>query len=460
MERSIAAILNRLLSKPSRRARLSRNRPEGLFLGEGFALGSGIPLGPVILDSQRKTWSVVVAGATGQGKSKLLEVALLNELETGGGFSLIDPHGDLWTAVIARLASGEVELPGLPALLDLGPDAFSGVSLDPLQQTASRAHEVCAELVAIFRRIWPDSIPGARTEELLRNTLLGLAETGHGLLDAPRLLTEEGLRRRLMSQMRSTQAKHYWQRFGRLSARLQAVYAEPLLNRLGATFSHPTLQALFSAALPPLDVQQLMNQGDCMLARLSQTALKDQADFIGSLLVSRFKWASLSRAGQPQDERVPHTLYLDEGARVMGPEAHAIFAESRKYALSIVVAFQSWRQLSDEVRAAVLANVGTIVSFRAEASDAKLFASQCGPKEERLIEACLKTLPAQHAIVKFRGPERAFLLRPPKIEHVGQNTTKTQEFLERLRIPLPETAKDASPSGQEAGGDDEGQHDW
>jgi ABC-type phosphate/phosphonate transport system ATPase subunit len=50
---------------------------------------------------------VYVIGKTGTGKSTLLETMALQDLESGNGFALIDPHGDIfWAgAIIARAAA-------------------------------------------------------------------------------------------------------------------------------------------------------------------------------------------------------------------------------------------------------------------------------------------------------------------------------------------------------------------
>jgi DNA helicase HerA-like ATPase len=46
---------------------------------------------------------VYIIGKTGTGKSTLLETMAIQDLESGNGFALIDPHGDLVERVNARV---------------------------------------------------------------------------------------------------------------------------------------------------------------------------------------------------------------------------------------------------------------------------------------------------------------------------------------------------------------------
>src|SRR5262245_26883892 len=53
------------------------------------------------IKQQDRLYHIYVFGTTGTGESTLLERMAVQDLESGNGFALIDPHGDL----AARLAS-------------------------------------------------------------------------------------------------------------------------------------------------------------------------------------------------------------------------------------------------------------------------------------------------------------------------------------------------------------------
>ncbi len=67
-------------------------RKDDLVLGQAGSL----PLfSTVRLTAQQRTTHTYVIGLTGQGKSKLLEHLLFQDITRGRGVGLIDPHGDL-----------------------------------------------------------------------------------------------------------------------------------------------------------------------------------------------------------------------------------------------------------------------------------------------------------------------------------------------------------------------------
>jgi hypothetical protein len=87
------------------------------------------------------------------------------------------------------------------------------------------------------------------------------------------------------------------------------------------------------------------------------------------LLAAMLLWqcfqAVEGRAALPQDKRSPFFMYLDEVA-VLGDlplPLEAIFERARSHGAGIVLAPQALSQLNRDVRASLLANVGTLVTF-------------------------------------------------------------------------------------------------
>lgn len=67
--------------------------------------------------------------------------------------------------------------------------------------------EIAAELVEAFKKIWGAGSTietygwGARMEDLLRNSLIALIETGLTLCDLPRLLIDEDFRENVLERL-------------------------------------------------------------------------------------------------------------------------------------------------------------------------------------------------------------------------------------------------------------------
>src|SRR6185436_394771 len=73
-------------------------------------------------------------------------------------------------------------------------------------------------------------------------------------------------------------------------------------------------------------------------------------------------------------------LYVDEFQSFANESFADILSEARKYKLNLTVAHQYIEQMSDEVRAAVFGNVGTMVTFRVGAYDAEVLEKEFAPQ--------------------------------------------------------------------------------
>jgi hypothetical protein len=78
--------------------------------------------------------------------------------------------------------------------------------------------------------------------------------------------------------------------------------------------------------------------------------------------------------------RIPNTyLYVDEFQNFANESFAEILSESRKYKLCLTVANQYVDQMTEEVRNAVIGNVGTFIAFRVGSTDAELMEREFAP---------------------------------------------------------------------------------
>ena len=109
---------------------------------------------------------------------------------------------------------------------------------------------------------------------------------------------------------------------------------------------------------------------------------EDASRLLGSLLLTQFELAAMSRASIPEDEREDFYLYIDEFPIVATDHATGVMAESRKYRLCLIVAMQYVEQLDKELRNAVFENVGTQIAFRCGPGSAQHLAQEFKPEFE------------------------------------------------------------------------------
>ena len=101
----------------------------------------------------------------------------------------------------------------------------------------------------------------------------------------------------------------------------------------------------------------------------------DDANILGSLLVTGFQLAALRRSSTPEEERVPFFCYLDEFHSFTTQSFASILSESRKYKFGITLAGQYLDQMHPDIKSAVFGNCGNLCSFRVEEEDARQMAA-------------------------------------------------------------------------------------
>ena len=323
------------------------------------------------------TRHALIVGKTGSGKSTLLRSLCADLMATGYGLLLVDPHGDLAEQVIGDVPRRRKN--DLVPMRAADPDTCPG--LNPLRSVppAERAI-VVSGLLASLRKVWPD-FWGPRTEHVLRNTLLALLDIrGATLMDAPLLLTDPAIRRWVAKQVKDETVRRFWaDEFPGYGKNLGADAAAPVLNKLGALLSSPSVRAVVTKRRPQLDVRRAMDRGRIVVASLSKGMIgEDAALVLGGLLLGSFQQAALARATIPPHERRPFAVLVDEAASFATGPFVGLMAEARKFAVGLVLATQSVAVLDDHLRAQVLGNAGTLVSFLVGADDAEILSLEFG----------------------------------------------------------------------------------
>jgi hypothetical protein len=319
-----------------------------------------------------------VVGKTGTGKSTLLETLMRNDLRSGQGFALLDPHGDLVERVRAAIP---LERAVDMTYVDV-PDPAGSFAFNPLEArpSAERALAVSGVLDA-FKKIWADTW-GPRMEHILRNALLTLADQPSATLaDILRLLHEPLFRRQALTNVVSTQVQDFWiNEYEQYPWRLRTEATAPIENKVGAFLTHPILNRVFSQPRSSVSIREVMDESKILLLNLAKGRLgEDAAGLFGALLVSHLGLAGLARADQPEASRRPFFVYLDEFHTFTTLGLATMLSELRKYGIGLALCQQHRSQIDPRVYDAVLGNVGTIVAFRVGLSDAETLAQEFFP---------------------------------------------------------------------------------
>lgn len=354
---------------------------------------------------------MAVIGATGSGKSTLLRHVLSQDIARGDGLLLLDPHGELCQAVagdmptwrhnhVCYLDCAEAEFPvGLNVLEDTGED--------------DRARAVDG-LVSGMRSIWFESW-GPRMEIILRHACTALIELPNAsMVLIPRLLIDDEWRGRIVPRITNHDTRTFFsQRFENWRAAFRDEAIDPVLNKIESFLAFPTLKNILGQGRSTLSLTHAMNNRRIVLADLATGSLGESAArLMGALLLAHVRAAAMARARVPVAERVPFHLVIDE-AHSFGPASIArLLAETRKYALSIILVTQFLDALSDAVRAAVLGNVATLAAFRSNPEDSALLARKFDRTHQHFNPTMLQELDDGEAYVVSTGLEPARIAVP------------------------------------------------
>jgi hypothetical protein len=440
---------------------------------EGLRLGTTRQQGmtqAVHLANRRRTEHVAILGKSGSGKTNLLLTLADQHFVRGEGFIFFDFHGDA-TNHLMRLAAQHPEAAEHLVLVDLSDPATSpGINpLEPLTGDDDLAGHT-SELAAILRQRWHVDSFGARTEELLRNTLLTLAAGGHTIVQIPLLLSSPDFRASLVNTLTNPEVKEYWTtRYEPLSEPMKAVFREPLLNKVTEFITERACRHFLGQPHSTIQLSDAIERGDWILVCLPKGQLRHHALTIGNLICAHLLYAILARIRLPEGTRRIFTIFCDEVQNLAENASTLItlFAEGRKFGTSLITANQFWQQLPSELRGAVL-SAGTIALFRISAADAATLSPELTGGRRRL-SIPPSDLALGHAWVRIADAEPLHVAVPRVASPVATSISAFREHILRKHSrPRREieraiaTIRQAPAQSEAASGETEtgGQHGW
>ena len=341
--------------------------------------------------------AVYIIGKTGTGKSSLLETFIRQDIASGHGLALFDPHGDLVESVLAVIPERRTA----DLIYFNATDLNHSVGFNPLEHVPAEKRPLAASsLLDVFKKIWNDSW-GPRLEHILRNALLALLDRpASTLADILRLLDDRAFRRDAVGDVYNPQVRNFWLReYESYTARFRVEAIAPIQNKVGAFLANPLLSRILTQPKSAFNMRRVMDEGKILLVNLAKGKIgEDTASLLGALLVATINMAALSRADMPEEDRRDFSVYLDEFPTFTTLTLANMLSELRKYRVPMILSHQFTSQLDIQVRDAILGNVGSIISFRVGVPDAEILAKEFYPE---VTELDLINLPNYHIYLKL-----------------------------------------------------------
>lgn len=344
--------------------------------------------GPLRLSLEQLARHLAVFGATGSGKSTLLLNLALGVLDTPGGATVIDPHGDLSADILSRIPVRHTDRVHVLRLADRAhPRGFNFLE----RRTPGEAQLVASEFVALVADLW-GRYSGPRMQHYLRNSLLTLLSDPEPqtVLELVRIMTDDAFRLRYIERLTKTGADpmlvDWWRtQWPSPAARERDPSIGAVLNKLGAFVSYHSIRNVVGQGTSTLRPRELMDAGHLLVVDLSGVGA-DNADLFGAMLISRYAIDAVGRRDLPPAQRRPHLLLADEGQRFATRAVEGITVEGRKFGLALGLASQSLSGLPERQRNALLTNAGVIALLSPGGDDVRILTRLFAPlREEDLL---------------------------------------------------------------------------
>jgi len=328
------------------------------------------------IDTKYRSTHFYAVGASGSGKSKFLESLIIQDIIQNEGFGVIDPHGDLIEDIKGWLYFWTQKDFKKDIVLIDPTDLENTACFNPLEQVNGIPPErLAGQLVEAFKKIWADAW-GERMADIMRNSLIALAENNLTLLELPLLLTEPAARKKILANVKSPTCRQRFKYFESLPAHTWREWLESTLNKVDAFLSDPAIRQIFASPRSSFNLRDIMDNKKILLVNLNKGKLGDSANLLGALMVSKIKMAAFSRTDISQTERQPFYLYIDEFQNFATDSFVEILSEARKYRLALILAHQNLSQLTEKLQGSILANCGIQACFRVNREDAQLLARE------------------------------------------------------------------------------------
>jgi len=382
-----------------------------LFLGKNFYANTEMD---VILPADYRTRHIHLIGASGMGKTTLLFNLIRQDIESGEGLALLDPHGDLAEHVLGIIPPSRR---GDVVLVDPS-DEEHVIGFNILAAHSDLERNLLAsDLVSIFRRL--SSSWGEQMNSVLRNAILAFLESTKGgtLVEMRLFLLDPGFRKAHLSSVTDPEVIFYWERaFPQLVGNKSI---GPLMTRLEAFLSRKPIRHMVSQAENRLNFEDIFEKSRILLVKLSQGLIGcENASLIGSVMVSKIHQMAMARQHLHESKRRNFWVYLDEFHHFITPSMAEILSGARKYRVGLVLAHQELQQLESEceVSSAALANCCSRIVFRVSDRDARELAVGFEHFEAR----DLQNLNVGEAICRIERSASDFKLNIPSPQRIDE----------------------------------------
>lgn len=339
-----------------------------VIIGENVHQGVTTPIG---LTSQEREKHMYVIGGTGNGKTTLLQYAIIQDIQKGKGVGVIDPHGDVSEYLLKHMPEDRIKDVVYFNPYDIEyPIGLNLTELDPKAQGVERLRlktKTVAVVVEAMRKVFSEGESGgSRIEGMLRNSLLtAMTVENATLFTVLKLIRNPSYRKTVVSKLKDERLKDFWnQEMAKAGGMQEVSMTKGITNKLDRFASDPVIERIMSQEKSTIDFGEILD-GKILICNLAKGKIGgDNSSFLGTIILSQIQMAAEARVLKDEDNRKPFYLYVDEFQNFATSTFTDMVAEARKYGLFLTMAEQTTSQQDRNIVETLLGNIGVMVCFR------------------------------------------------------------------------------------------------
>ena len=404
---------------------------EGFLLGYNEFRGTKKQIRLSTNDRRRHTYMI---GQTGTGKSGLLENLAFQDMMDGRGFAFIDPHGDSAEKLLGMVPKERVE-----DVIYFSPgDMENPIGLNLFEfETQDQRDFLIQEAIAMLYRLYDPGhtgIIGPRYEHWFRNASLTIMSDPNGstFIDIPQVFNDQSFTDEKLKYVTDRTVLDFWNK--EMAQTSDANKSEVLgwfVSKFGAFLSNEMMRNILGQTKSGFNLREIMDNKKILLVNLSKGRTGElNSQLLGMIFVMKFQAAAMGRASIPEDERQDFALYVDEFQNFATDSFQTILSEARKYRLNLVLANQFMTQLTDNIREAILGNIGTVISGRIGITDAEILQKKFAPTFDAEDLTKLPNFQTITSVMVNGVPSAAFSMS--LVTPMGQPNPQLRDALKKL----------------------------
>ena len=415
---------------------------QGVVIGSNFFQGKEKVVR--LSDEDRKRHMYII-GQTGTGKSVTLEDLIVQDMALGKGLCVIDPHGELADAVLAKVPRSRIDdvIYFNPADLAV-PLGLNIMEFDP--EHPEQKDFIIQEVINMLYKLYdPDKqgIIGPRFEHWFRMASLTIMSDPQGatFLEVPKPFVDDEYLKEKFKHVKDTTVQDFWiNEMGQTSDYHKSEMLGWFVSKWGAFQSNEVMRNIIGQHKSAFNFTEIMDSNKILIVNLSkgQTGTENSR-LLGMIFVIKLLAAALARSGREKSQMPQFTLYVDEFQNFSTDSFATILSEARKYNLCLVVANQFIGQLSEEIKGAVFGNVGTLFTFRCGPEDAEFLEKQFEPSFDRNDLVNIPNLQGAIKLMANGLPTVPFTIHPvfPPVGKANVEVAMQLKELTRKRFGRP-----------------------